>query len=270
MSLVPIGFGIPSEWETFLKTHPVLIQKLNLLFNTFHKVFIREVRTEESADRVVFFLGRLCIEDFMEILLLCGNGYGVGGLKLLRGLYERAVTAGCIAKNPTEAEVFLEYHYINEGKLFNHAKELFDMNKHLSPEKIKQIQSSYEKVKGKYEEPICKKCGTYRPRFSWSELDILSMARKAGFEKLYLTCYYEPTLQAHATVSSLIARMVETKNGGLSFDEGAQRERGSQALVRAHDIILRVLGTQNEYFKLNLDSEISELIADFKSIWERG
>ena len=106
MSSGVIGFGLPNEWEIFIKTHPVLISKLEILFDKLHKVFIREIQTEGPADRVVFFLGRLCVEDFMGVLLLCGNGYGVGGLKLLRGLYERAVTAGYIAKNPNEAKIF--------------------------------------------------------------------------------------------------------------------------------------------------------------------
>lgn len=269
MSSVPVGFGIPNEWEIFIKTHPVLPEKLKLLFNTFHNIFIREVQTKEPADRVVFFLGRLCVEDFIEILLLCGNGYGIGGLKLLRGLYERAVTAGYIAKNPIEAETFLEYHHINEGKLFNHAKQFFDMNQFLSTAKIKQIQSSYEKAKAKYKEPLCKKCDTYRTQFSWSRLDILSMAGKAGLEKLYLPCYYKPTLQAHATVSSLIARMIVEKDGRVSFDEGSQREKANLALIGAHNIILYVLKTQNEYFKLELDEEISERFSDFKAIWDK-
>ncbi|MHA1402099.1 MAG: hypothetical protein ACTSQE_17265 [Candidatus Heimdallarchaeaceae archaeon] len=89
MSLYEIVFGFPHEWEAFLKRHSTLTDKLKLLFETLDKVFIREVKTDKEADRVVFFMGRLCVEDFMEILLLCGNGYGIGGMKLLRGLYER-------------------------------------------------------------------------------------------------------------------------------------------------------------------------------------
>ena len=36
-------------------------------------------------------LGRICVEEFNEILLLAGNGRGVGALKVLRGMFERAV-----------------------------------------------------------------------------------------------------------------------------------------------------------------------------------
>jgi len=269
MSLHEIVFGLSHEWETFLKRHSVLTEKLKPLFETLDKVFIRKVETDKEADRVVFFMGRLCVEDFMEILLLCGNGYGIGGMKLLRGLYERAVTLGYIAKNPGKAEEFLEYYHVHQGKYFNHANKVFQMSKYLSAEQIAQIQSEYKKAKEKYQEIVCKKCGTCRTRFSWSELDILSMAQRAGLDKLYLQCYYEPTLQAHATVSSLTARMKIRENGQVTFDEGAQHEKADWALIGAHNIILYILDVENDYFKMGLQEEIQERFNDFKLIWEK-
>jgi hypothetical protein len=50
------------------------------------------------ADRVVFYLGRVAADDFSELLILSGNGYGIGALKVLRGMYERVVTAAFIMK----------------------------------------------------------------------------------------------------------------------------------------------------------------------------
>lgn len=271
MSSVPVGFGLPNEWEVFIKTHPVLMEKLKLLFGTFHKVFIREFRSAEPADRVVFLLGRLCVEDFMEILLLCGNGYGIGGLKLLRGLYERAVTAGYIAKNPSEAETFLEYHYVHSRKYYNHGKQIFDMSQVLSKEEIQEIEASYEKVRDKFQEPLCEKCGTKRLRNSWSNLDTASMAERTSgsLRKLYLQCFYEPTLQVHSTPSALFARMIEREDGGFSFNEGSQHEKANDALIGAHSVILHVLFLQNEYFKLELDQEIRERSADFHAVWNK-
>jgi len=264
-----ITFGFPNEWEAFLSHHPRFAEKLQLLTDTFHRVFIRKVETSDPADRVVFSLGRLSVEDFMEILLLCGNGYGIGGMKLLRGLYEKAVTLGYIARKPEKAQQFLEYHYVHQGKQFNHANQVFPMSKYLTASQIEQIQSGYKKAKDKYQEVVCEKCGTTRTRFSWSELDLLSMAREAGLHTLYLQCYYDPTLQAHATVSSLTARMKLRDNGQLAFDEGAQREKADLALTGAHDIILHVLGAVNEYFKMGLEEEIQERLADFMYIWEK-
>lgn len=263
-----IRFGLCDEWEAFLKRHPRFVEKQQSLVETFHNVFIRDVETSEPADRVVFALGRLAVEDFMETLLLCGNGYGIGGMKLLRGLYEKAVTLGYIAKNPDKAEQFLEYHYVHQGKHFNHAKKLFAMSELLSPPQIKQIETAYKKTKQKYQEVLCKKCGTTRTRLSWSELDLLSMAREAGLDKSYLQCYYDPTLQAHTTVSSLASRLKLKENGHVTFDEGAQHEKADVALIGSHQVILYVLDTENRYFKMGLENQIQERFADFIYMWE--
>lgn len=95
------------------------------------------------------------------------------------------------------------------------------------------------------------------------------MARVAGLEKLYLQCYYEPTLQAHATVSSLIIRMKVRENGQISFDEGAQREKADLVLIAAHNLMLYILQAENDHFSMGFDNEIQERFADFILIWER-
>lgn len=264
-----IKFGFPEEWQSFQKRHIELADKLKALFETLTKVFIGEMKSEEPADKVIFYLGRLAVEDFMEILLLCGNGYGIGGMKLLRGLYERAVTLGYIEKNSNKAEDFLDYHYVHLGKLFNHARRIFGNGMGLSSEQISEIQSNYDAMKDKYKDILCTKCNSTKIRFSWSELDILSMAREVGLDKLYLQYYYEPLLQAHATVSSLIYRLKMKGDDGLTFHEGAQHEKADLTLIGAHNLILYIINIVNDYFKMGLDDEIEECFSDFLLVWKR-
>lgn len=263
-------FGNSEEWEIFQIRHPKLTQKLPALLQSLHNVFIRDVKISDPSDRVVFFFGRLCVEDFMEIILLCGNGYGIGAMRLLRGMYERAVTLGYIDKNPDKADQFLEYHHIHRGKHFNHANQIFQMNKHLKPEEIDEIKKSYKGAIEKFKEVLCKKCGTTKTMFSWSKLDLVSMARVAGLEKLYLKCYYEPTLQAHATATSLISRLKVRENGQISFDEGAQREKADSVLIGAHHLMLYILQVENDHFGMGLYDELQDCLADFMQIWKRN
>lgn len=61
---------------------------------------------------MIFYLGRLCAEEFNEILLLAGNGYGIGAFKLLRGMYERSVTAYRLHLHPELIDDFLEYYWV--------------------------------------------------------------------------------------------------------------------------------------------------------------
>ena len=105
--------------------------------------------------------------------------------------------------------------------------------------------------------------------FSWSKLDTLSMAmvQENGLDGLYFPGFFYPTLQAHATPTSLMARMKVRENGNISFDEGAQHEWASKSLITAHNLMIYVLMIQNTYFKLNIDSEIEERNNDFQEMW---
>ncbi len=231
------------------------------------KIFIRKVITSSPADRVVFHLGRLCVEDFNEIFLLCGNGYGIGGLKILRGLYERVVTLGYIADNPNQAEPFLQYDHIHRNKMRIHAEKIFDLEKCIGAKELLSIKENYKIYKDKFQEIACKKCKTKRTMLSWSKLDTASMAKKIGLDELYFAGFFYPTLQTHATLRSLDARMKDRENENRSFDEGAQHEWANTCLITAHNLMIYVLMIQNTYFELNIDSEIEERKNDFQEMW---
>jgi hypothetical protein len=128
---MPVTFGVPSEQEDFarrnskfLEVLPKLTHRINeiLATRTFHPDPRPEGEPEEEwqnrlgAQRLVFFLGRLAAEDFMEILLQCANGYGMSGLKLLRPMFEGVVTSLYIARHPDQARAFMGYHTVHQRK----------------------------------------------------------------------------------------------------------------------------------------------------------
>jgi hypothetical protein len=208
----------------------------------------------------------------METLLLCGNGYGVAGLKIVRGQYERTVAAAYLAKNPASAERFVEFGYIQNRRMLNQARELYgdeELRTQLSEGKIEEIERAYEEVRDKFREPLCKTCGTTRATFSWSNLDTASMALKGGYglEKLYYQCYMIPTQHAHASVLSVLSRIRRAPDGTKYFDERAQHDEANAALSNAHVLMLRMMRIHNDFFKLALDKEIQQCDADFHIAW---
>lgn len=274
MNNVPIGFGLPNEFEQFIKDHPVLMQKILAVYETLKIVFIRSAQTSEPADRVVFYLGRLCVEDFSEISLLCGNGHGVAGLKILRGMYEKAVTCVYIAKNLEEVELFLDYHLIHQKKALNHLKQVYntdELKEVISESQMEEIQNEANRVRDKFKEVLCEKCNIKRDRFSWSKLGMPDMAKIAGdgYRKLYFFCYYLPTLQTHTTVTAIIKRLVAREDGNIGFNDGAQRKAAHEAMLLAHNLIIQVIDTQNDYFSLGMEEEIKELVSGFQEAWSK-
>jgi hypothetical protein len=61
-------------------------------------VTLENGRDFSEADLAVYSLGRLACEDFFEVMVVAEHGLGIAGLKLMRGLYERAITAEYISK----------------------------------------------------------------------------------------------------------------------------------------------------------------------------
>lgn len=66
------------------------------------------------AHKIVFALANVCMEESWEILLLASNEYLNGATKMLRGLYERALTLTYISHNPEKAQRFIDYGTIQD------------------------------------------------------------------------------------------------------------------------------------------------------------
>src|SRR5271169_6329192 len=61
---------------------------------------VRAIEDKYRTDVIVYTLGRIAVDDFSELVILAGNGWGVGALKILRGMYERIVTTAYSAQTP--------------------------------------------------------------------------------------------------------------------------------------------------------------------------
>lgn len=194
-----VGFWIPAEWKAFQESHPVFVEKIPLLFETSHKFFRRKVPASAPyADKAVFHLGMLCFEDFKEILLLCANGFGIGGQKTLRGLYEKTITADYLSTHPDEAKKFVAYTWVYMKRDLYHAKNEYERET-MDPEFIAHVMKEYDRVKKDFLKP-----GTTKPRMSWTELSVKAMGKKAKstMANWYYSCYFLPTQQIHSTISS--------------------------------------------------------------------
>lgn len=263
-------FGAPRQWEDFRCRHPDFISRSENLVNTVKLAFQpREV--VELVDKILFHIARLCAEEFSEILLLCGNGYGIGAEKLLRGLYERAVTATYLHEHPEEAENYLHFYSISNYKLMiaveeTLAKDAFPIDQR------QQIVKEYDEVKSKFMVTACSRCGTQRLNHTWSKLDIVSMAKKSeALAQLLVPAYYAGLRETHSTMGAIFSRLSADEaaaDEGLIFAGSPQPERADQALLTAHKILLIVLELHKNHFHIDsLNAHLQSCFADFFVIW---
>jgi hypothetical protein len=168
------SFGVSAECGLFYDRNQKFFERLDALNQTMRNILVRTFQVDSTDKEIVHFLGRLTIEDFMEILLLSGNGYGIGALKILRGQYERTVTAAYVAKNSETAGRFVRFGNVQYRRMLNQAKQIYGEQRlrgMLSPGRIEKIETAYNGVKDEFKESLCEKCDTTRMAFSWSALD---------------------------------------------------------------------------------------------------
>lgn len=294
MTQIPVGVGNTASQQRFIQTQQDFLREYSNLLSLLTKTFIRalerpneqEVRSLEKlpesdpavvafedtlmAARVVFYLGRTAADDFGELLVLSGNGYGVGALKVLRGMYERIVTAAYIAKSPAEARIFVDDDAIKKWTLWRElVKAMPDISSQYSEEQIRGLERRYNEARVKRKLEICPKCRQPKTQEAWTRVTMKDMATRAdaGLAELYASCYLQGTFHSHATSYGIGSRLRDTVDGGHTYRDTTERE-ARMAVLLGHNLILRLLWLQNAYFKLGLDSEIEGALKRFPSIWD--
>jgi len=271
VSRAKIRIGDPAEWEDFARCYAKFVERMPSLANATKIAFERSAETDQPLDKLIFYSGRLCTEDFFEILLLCANGYGFGGIKLLRGMYEKLVTAAYLRAQPKETDKFLNFFWVARYRLL---KVLVDNvgSEGQWAEAWKTAQTQFEELKGDYQVPHCEHCEKTRVNYTWSRMDPVTMAKKSGIDvlaKLAFDSYSIPTQYGHSTAMAILSRLSETENGTV-FEGGAQRKWADLALFRAHYMLLIMLSLQADHFGVPGLKELIEVASsDFDYSWER-
>jgi hypothetical protein len=276
---IPTGVGDPIAQRRFIESHKPFLEEFPALQGLIEEASrLSEAKCypepqgeeadaaptdEELAQRVAFYLEKAVYEDFGELLILAGNGMGIGAKKTLRSMYERLVTAMFIAKNPTEARIFLNHADIEKGKVLNRmiatVPEL--LNKDLTPEEIKKIQDAKKAADALKKIEYCDECDQPITDEAWTRVSLDAMAKKVDEDllKLYGTCYLSPTLLMHATPFGLDLRFRKTEAG--------PEEHAHDALWRGHFLMLWLLRHQDSYFNLALSQQIDARCTAFSAIW---
>lgn len=265
------SWGFADQRKAFEERNKKFLERFSHLQFALDSTFLRSFASPDHlATLIIFSLGRLCIEDFFELILLAANGYGYGALKLLRALYEKAVTMAFLSENPDDVEAFFNYHAVAQYKLMQRVKETFAPGT-LSAQAIEGTERQYSEVKNDYLFESCSQCHAKRVHHTWHKLDLVSMAKKTIFAPTIVGAYYIPMSHTHSTVQALLSRLEENSDGVMGFNPDLQPKEADTALVMAHNIILGVIEIQKKFFKLDqLEVPLQTCIQDFMEIWKRN
>lgn len=292
----PSAIGNEQSQAVFLRENEAFLREYPELVGLETKIFIRalhqpseaeleamrklpedsaaviEFEDKLSSQPVVFYLGRIAADDFGEVLVLAGNGYGFGAHKIVRGMFERVVTAMYIARNPSEARVFAEQSAIDKHKLWERTVAAFpEMAKGASDEDLRFLRESSEAARKKRRASVCPRCKQSLPDSPWTRKGIDAMAKEVdeSLFRLYGQFYLEGTAQSHANSLGMERRLESLDSGGWTYKETSGDE-GRFALNLGHILLLKMLRLQTDFFGLGLDNEIEKRADAYRSIWKPG
>ena len=177
-----------------------------------------------------------------------------------------------MAKNPSEAPIFLEHSNYQRGQIWNRVIEVLpEIAKQYPEECIREMLQAYEEAKSKLKATICSKCHQPISQESWTRRSLDTMAEKTdiNFKAAYHYCYLIPTFHSHATAWGIDARLRETESGAMAFKESTEAD-ARQAVLYAHGMILRLLTLEDKFFALGLGSEIEKRMEAFQTIWSHA
>jgi hypothetical protein len=251
-------FGETTESNAFWDRHPDIWPHFERLIALTNKCFGREYQPKNRAEDVIFDLGQACRDDFGEIVFLSVHGHGNGATKLLRGMFERAVTSAYLIKNPDKAERFVRFGAIQEHRAMEAAlkvvseKEFDEVIGKRST--VAEIRKFYQAVKPEFQTTVCS-CGKTRTAGSW-DMDVASMVHSVGgpFQHFYLGAYAIPNLQIHATLAS-------------TARDKSPRDEADFAFNLAFGLMLTVIKYQNLMYGLNMDGDIAAFDAVVGTEW---
>jgi hypothetical protein len=209
---------------------------------------------EMSPNQVVInMLARMTTTGWIELLILVGNGAGLGAMKIARGMFETAVTAEYLRRTPEEIDDYVEYGHVLDFKRIKLFPEA------VSPEKARMIEQEYNRVKPRFE-----KDG--RVRGQWNKHSIFEMAESVEREQQYRIPYSLAASIHHGNFEGLIAHLSGDETQ-LEIDSPPSLAWVKQALVSGHVYVLQALNTLNTFFDLGFDLKAAG--DEFEKVWRK-
>jgi hypothetical protein len=261
-------FGNPLALREFENRRPLLVPAMETVHTLVRSIYGRRIEDMPPSRQVVFLLARHALEDYAEIGLLCGYGYGHGGHKLLRGMFERVVTVFYLSAHPDEVRAYMDYDGVAQRRQMN------TVLAHLpaaapDPGVRDAIEARYREVKDQFMITRCRECKAKQVNFRWHKLDTVAMAAQVGLGAFIVPAYTWSTNQIHDTVRALNSRVrVGEDKNTISFDSRLQPEVADNVLCTAHGLLLNVLTKVVELFEF---TDVQQLLdrchADYAAIW---
>lgn len=260
-----VNFVNPEFWPTFRIEFETFIRVLPRLEESFASLVDREYAELTGYQRLILDLVAYVGISFQELLVLAGNGYGMGAMKIARGVVEAAINAEYLRVEPSEADDFR--HWIVVAMKHNADRILKGIPDEISADDktmIDQVQARFEKVKVRYTQT--RHGGKEEMRGSWAKVDLAQRAIRTNTYQIYASVYPDASNLIHGTMASL-SEYHGVRSEKVQSSRPPSVFRGHQALLIGHLSLIRAIETLSLVVNERPSPSIQVLTNDFKFAW---
>ena len=191
-----------------------MLAKLVALMN--EMLDVADKKRNGELELSVTCLTRMTGFGMNDVMILCGNGSGVGAIKIGRGMFETSLLAEYLRRNPNEVSDYVDFGPVLAWRRLQTLRG--KKRQGMAPEMVKQLEDEYNSVKGRF----LNSKGNVRSQ--WTTKKISQMAEELGRSDQYALVYGLACSLHHANFEGLMGHC-DTKNGRLKMDRCGSHSR---------------------------------------------
>src|SRR5207249_2643434 len=196
---------------------------------------------------VIRHMTRINLNSLSALVTLVMNGHGSDAMRIARTMWETAVTADYLKRNPAEIDDYLDYYHIFRKRYIDSIPK-DKLPKEYTSEKLAEIQAEYDRVVHRFTDKG-------RIRNSWSKISIYKMAEHVGRQDEYAQFYGWASGMQHVNAVGLQA---QTEEGGVEVDIPPSTRWILTALIVGQEATLSVVDDYNAVAGHGMEKEIEE------------
>jgi hypothetical protein len=264
-----LKIGNPDEWPGFVERNRLFVGRSERLEQTLKGLFLRPLTPpNDPMDRYVYYTARLSVDDFFEIMTVCGNSEAAAAQKLLRTMFERVVTLLYLMDQPDKLDVFFKFFWKTRRRLLNQIEGTFQSGL-VDPDEMRKVNEEFQRIRADLPTRECEKCGHETESFTWTAVDTVQMARKVGLSDYIVPAWYLPMPHIHPSVEGILNRLTDTPDGAVMIKPRLDPIMSDRVLCAAHGLLLFAMQAQVLRFKLDR-AAYEQAQQDYREIWMDG
>jgi len=254
-----VSFGFEDFWPQASKEYADVFHVIARLIAVVNEALdAAEKKPRELLDLSVIALVRMTGFAMNDVMLLCGNGSGIGAMKIVRGMFETSILAEYLIHHPNEVADYVDFGAVLAWRRLHTLKG--EKRNSMTPEQVKQLEDEYDSVKARF-------TTNGRERNNWTTKSLRKLAEELGRSESYNLVYGLACSLHHANFEGLMGYH-EMKDGKLEMIGPPSFAWIGAALVAAHEYLWRALKTLNDCCKLGFDAQVEATSEEFNNLWQ--